>query len=110
MSDDITTDHDDDLFEDHNERDFDVPLLPVVCLDEKQEQNEHYRGLTAESSHLRFETAYLVIGEPQLEPSEYNPDGGIRHYILMELGTGKIIPGMMHGDRFRRVTSEDTFF
>ncbi len=79
--------------------------MPVVCLDEKQEHN-----LTHPIPSLEFNRAYIVFGEPALEPNEYSLDGGMRHYMLYDLRTGKMIPGMFHGDRFRRVTHDDSFF
>lgn len=87
-------------------RDFDCPLLPVVCLDEENELNKtHPLG-----GSIVFRRAYLVVGEPALEPSELHDDGGIRHYILLDIGSGEILRGMHHGDRFRRVKDTDTFF
>jgi hypothetical protein len=88
-----------------SEQDFPCPLLPVVCLDESNPLNtSHPLGF------LEPKEAYLVMGEVALVPDEFSPSGGISHYILCDMSKGAMLPGMYHGDRFRRVTNDDDFF
>ncbi len=95
-------------------------LLPVVCLDESNDLN---------TSHplpgIIPERPYLLIGKVAQEvPAKFLSWSAapfsrvlrksrmlpIDHYILWDIRTGKGVPGMFHGDRFRYVTVEDDFF
>lgn len=86
------------------------PLVAVV-LDENDSTN---------TSHpiegCNFGDIYLVMGEVSCygvqefdEPDIHDKPrlDGIRHYVLLNLSTGQILPGMFHAERFRSATVEE---
>lgn len=81
---------------------FKSTLLPAICLDE-----EHAAKYPDECG-LELRKGYLLLG--QVSVLENGFQEGIHHYILMNITTGTIIPGMWHSDRFRYITNEDDFF
>ena len=75
-------------------------LLQAVVLNEDEVNTTH------PLANIIPGRVYLVLGEVACENEEGQLQG-IRHYVLQDLGSGKIEPGMYHDDRFRAATDED---
>jgi hypothetical protein len=77
-----------------------VALLPAVRVSDDV-PDEHL------GSHLFRGRVYLVLGEPAIKPTRWTPDGGVNHWVLLDMKTGQVLPGMWHDHTFVAVSDED---
>ncbi len=82
-----------------------LTLLPAVCIDENEELNK-----THPLPSIIPERAYLLFGQVSTFDKSEGVQIPIHHFVLYDIGSGKMVPGMFHADRFRYVTDEDSFF
>jgi hypothetical protein len=81
--------------------------LPAVCLDENEPLNTSH---PLAGQNMIPGRTFLLMGQVSTLDKSEGVQIPIHHYILYDLGAGKMVPGMYHGDRFRFVTDEDNFF
>ena len=78
----------------------------AVILDENRMEN-----LTHPLPGFRNDAIYLVLGEVAYEQDTSSAASavvqGIRHYVLLDLSSGNIMPGMYHAERFRGATEDE---
>ena len=81
-----------------------VPKLVAVVLDEKNPTNISHPIAGFEAGQI-----YLVMGQvAHIIPDALDdPIEGIHHYVLLNLRTGQVMPGMYHDDRFRAATEDE---
>lgn len=72
---------------------IDVTNFPVVRLNKASPENQNLDWLDG----LAFDRNYAILGEV----------GSIDHYIILDISTGNIMPGMWHKERFELVPEEE---